>query len=583
MTEIPIVIVGDADAVRQAKLQDVMSLFNVETHSTGTFEELMILARRFRARMKILAIAADLRHSDRVEKFSLEGHLQQANRVRSGAQLWVIASGELPQMTEAAPSVTPVWPLGDREEVFRKLQDVLWRFRRLPSVELQSSDEILREQILGLNEDRDLEAAKKVVAELALQFVDWSVVKVGRLTQGLSGAQVFKISSDSKEYALKLIRKSYGSGEDWKLRAEADIPDEIPGNIFPYKTHMPRLVSPKYGRNSPAKVASTEGWAAICYDFLGGSTMGPTLDLYTALTEPVSDAQRGAQTTEEFRHACLQNVISWLRENWYKNVQREKLAVWDRSDAEKYRYPTYPPYRLSARNKALTLGFLASDDARLLGPRLILDWVDHKERIWRFLSNDDPLDPTKPTPWHQERLVVTLGPAHGDFNARNVILWEKDLKHPFFIDFPMFQKCGHALQDFARMELEIKAQLMDQQTDTPSGDLQALSWTWNQMALWQEMEAHLLSPAWEEPFAASVGGYRENVNLAYSLIRQLRTVARGLQEDGKGPDCPPFWIEYRLPLLFHTLRIIGYSVPLFKRLFSVFSASAILKQLQTDA
>jgi hypothetical protein len=209
----------------------------------------------------------------------------------------------------------------------------------------------------------------------------------------------------------------------------------------------------------------------------------------------------------------------------------------------------------------------------LLGPRRMNDWEDHKNRVWSFVG-----DGTCP-PGLKGELPMVLSAAHGDLNSRNAFLWEEYPDQPFLIDFPMFQYRGHALQDFARLEVEIKIVLMDQRAGTAVRALPALGWTWGQLALWMKLEDHLLSKDWEDDFACQGRGCAENVHLSFELVRDLRKQARGVQQQtlsGGGP--PEFRDEYRPALLYHTLRAITYSAPIFKRLLAVYSASCLLQQ-----
>jgi hypothetical protein len=173
----------------------------------------------------------------------------------------------------------------------------------------------------------------------------------------------------------------------------------------------------------------------------------------------------------------------------------------------------------------------------------------------------------------------SLSPAHGDLNANNLLLWLNEASHPFVIDLPYFQSLGHALQDFARLEVEIKFSLMDRQLDSDPLLLPALDHTDTQISLWNEMEDHLLGKSWADKKTGwRAGGYTENAELCLQLVQNLRARALSIQTqpmDGSAPV--EFLAEYLPALLFHTMRAIGYSsLPVFKRLLAVYSASSVL-------
>jgi len=135
------------------------------------------------------------------------------------------------------------------------------------------------------------------------------------------------------------------------------------------------------------------------------------------------------------------------------------------------------------------------------------------------------------------------------------------------------------MQDFARLEVEVKFQLMDHQHGTDATRLPALGWTWNQLDLWRDLEDRLNTEEWHVTPASVQLADRcgENVGLAHQLTCHLRRAASEVQQQAlDGPDACAFLVEYRPALLFQTLRAIGYSsLPIFKRLLAVYSASVL--------
>ena len=156
-----------------------------------------------------------------------------------------------------------------------------------------------------------------------------------------------------------------------------------------------------------------------------------------------------------------------------------------------------------------------------------------------------------------KRMSVLLSPAHGDLNSSNLLLWLDDLSHPFLIDFPSYQTNGHALQDFARLEVEVKFMIMDRQ-NIP-GAAPALDYTHSQLPLWKEFEDHVLAaelpdpgPVWQN------NGHRESVDICLQLLQKLRACAIEIQKVKRSESDPDFFTEYLPPLFYHTLHAISY-------------------------
>jgi hypothetical protein len=481
----------------------------------------------------------------------------------------VIYSGPQPKQ-ELPPGASAVQFAPTTDGFVTKLGVFLTGYDRLPKASLEN-EAALREQVRDLDIDQhDQERGKRILEQLVARFFDWPAVTVGQLTPGLSGARVFRIEGVGT-YVLKLARDT----DRWKLEQEVIRNPLVPGGVAKVRLNKPDLKACRYGEQGNSHIASHGRWCAVCYDYLGGREFGKLLDLYTVLTAPPAQLPTEAQgRLADFRRERLGTLLAWLCGNWYeKGAKRVSQEIWDTRHGDDYRYEDVPPYRLAARHKSAILRFLHSEEASLLGPRRMKDWEVHKKRVWSFVG-----DGTCPAGLKGEFPMV-LSAAHGDLNSRNAFLWEEHPRQPFLIDFPMFQEHGHALQDFARLEVEIKFVLMDQQAGTAVKALPALGWTWGQLALWRKLEDHLLSEGWEDDFTCKGRGCAENVSLSFELVRDLRKQARNVQrKPPSGDAAPEFRDEYRPALLYHTLRAITYSAPIFKRLLAVYSASCLLQQ-----
>jgi hypothetical protein len=335
-------------------------------------------------------------------------------------------------------------------------------------------------------------------------------------------------------------------------------------------------------------LAQYKNWYAIGYDFLGGEKFGTLIDLETIIIGAAtkleektagtnfSTATPASSTIGLRRVGFLEATLDWLCRNWYMNskyCRREMRKVWDTTDAPE-KYPSMPPYQLGGKNKGLILSFLDSSLAAM-GQTFFSDWPQLCKRVWDLVEKTG-----EPSGRHllDRELPFILSPAHGDLNGANVMLWLDQFCHPFLIDFPFFQKQGHALQDFARLEVEIKLSLLDRQADSSAGPLPAGDLTFSQLPLWKEMEDHLLGDDWNQPKKNwTADGFKDNVELSLLLIQSLRSRAVSVQEQIAGTDNGGFMDEYKPALLYHTVRAIGYSsLSTFKRLLAVYSAGQII-------
>jgi hypothetical protein len=253
---------------------------------------------------------------------------------------------------------------------------------------------------------------------------------------------------------------------------------------------------------------------------------------------------------------------------------RVPRPLWDCRDRAAEKYPDLPPYQLSGSSKEYIIGFLDSRDVKM-GKAFFDRWKDRVDLLKRFVERqrNGPERMFKREP-------VIVSPAHGDLNAKNVMLWlNKTLSLPFLIDFAMFQKLGHALQDFAKLETEIKFSIMDRQEGAPVSKLPAADHTYSQIFLWKQLEDHLLGDNWRRKKSRwSRGGYLKNVELCLEYIQLIRDYGQHVQrQDLRLKPTLTFLEEYRPALLFHTLKAIGYDdLPIFKRLLAIYSASSLL-------
>jgi hypothetical protein len=416
----------------------------------------------------------------------------------------------------------------------------------LPDLDFDPSERTLREQIRSLSKQRNLDEGKEILKHLIRWFFDSNNATIERLGQGLSGARVFllqiKESAKTKSYVLKLTPEQ----NLWKLEEEVkkhERATEFTGTP-PFRVHLPPL-HPCHNQQS-TYIARYKNWAAVCYDYLGDKKIGGIIDLETLLVCSLKELHNKTSGSKlhdrhfasgkpltESRSDIFGGFLSWLCEEWCQangKAERGMSQLWLTADCPPKKYTTLPPYQLKGKEKGQILNFLDSKDAEKVA-RLLPRWDEHREKVWAFVEKNG--EPTGLAAL-DEPVSVILSPTHGDLNANNAMLWLEHADHPFLIDFPFFQESGHALQDFARLEVEIIYALTD------------------------------------------------NIEHCLDLIQRLRQKAEAVQarQDKPTDHCPGFFAEYLPALLYYTLREIGYpSRTVFKRLLAVYSASQILTQL----
>jgi hypothetical protein len=488
------------------------------------------------------------------------------------------------------------------------------------------SNRQLRAQISALSLDGLLKEGEDQLYSLISNSINCQEadrIQIKQLGQGKSGAQVFHLivshraNKSSKSADDHYILKLSETGDLWKLRAEVKGYQDAhkSTNFSDYERHIPRLQKahfPRYKKDSTHPehwhIASSWRWDAIHYDFLGANILSDCMALETALiSEPSKLRERAARAGNptyiiasldqksvlEFRLKFLEHVLDGLCRIWYLNkelVERKSRTLWQAKDRLEREYASFPAYCFKKRTRQWVQSFLDSNDAEI-GKRLSeggmvptpagsLSWDVCCSKVLNLVSErkENGLGVLK------QKQAVILSPVHGDLNASNVFLWLRTEKFPFLIDLPFYQEKGHALQDFARLEVEFKFALMDRQEESPTDQLPAFDQTPAQAALWREMENHLLNhptdlgarTAWQS------AGFLQNVELTYQLVQKVRQKAKEVQQQkifGGGP-AEEFESEYFPALLYHTVLAIGYpSLSIFKRCLAVYSAGSIMNKL----
>lgn len=504
----------------------------------------------------------------------------------------------------------------ERQQIINEIAGMNRKLARrlfLPKiVPWKEDDRVLRAQIRAFGDGK--KTGEEVLGELIAGCLDCREVTIERLKQGKSGAAIFRVrhlevteesGTQEKEFVLKLCNASNNENIEREVEGYQGVQDCFPNKE--YDPHIPKLRPPLKQKDPHHPIEKyifrENGWAAIRYDFLGGGKFGKFIDLEKTLILPARDllyitektpikdevlskiknlptepALLGLAMARATRLYILDRILTWLKPNLYHRAWETRGKLWEFDEDKHEKYAARPPYSLSRRTKEEIASFLDSNEANKLGERFFEPhWDGVLHQVWEFIERS-----TIPKKLDRESLIVR-SPVHGDLNANNILFW-LDTPRPFLIDFPFFQKDGHALQDLAQLEVEIEFALMDRQIDSDPHHLKAYDYTYSQMSLWQEVENCLLSEkswhhkkdSWSQLF------YLDNVELCLEMVQEVRKCAWAVKENFV-PNLQPkdFFDGYFAALLYHTLRAIGYdSLSVFKRLLAVYSAGKIIERMK---
>lgn len=456
--------------------------------------------------------------------------------------------------------------------------------RVLALCRLPAPDQILRQMIRSIDNEGDLQRGTDILNELAAKLWTSPAPRFSRLTQGYSGAKVFRVDflagGNQESYAIKVTARR----DFWKLQNELDKWQEIEGalDLRGLRRFIPHLHVPAQREMPHGLWVSTNDLHAVAYQFLGAD-LGRFLSLSDAYLFSTASLAQMTQSVpcgsriSSLGELVVAEVLLRLRKAWYsKATIASDTILWGLTEPQRgTTVGVQPPYTLSAWQRAHILGALESfEKVSRLGPRLLKNtWRQDCQDVSNWLVSGPPSGTRL-----NNRLPVVMSPVHGDLNSSNILFWV-DESQPFLIDFACYQSSGHTMQDFARLETEVKYALMDRESDSP---LRALDLTETQLDIWCLAEDRLASERWEE-----MPNLRKNSRLtkrAVKLIQYIRGEGSQVQREAfsrSGEQPGDFLTEYFAALLYHTLRTIGYeSLSPFKRLLAVYSAARLIRSLK---
>jgi hypothetical protein len=584
------VLIAEPDTQRFEELQRTLEgAFELKVFKARTLIEIRDLCKSEIDDLKLVLLTKPLPHSDQRQCVPLQSCFTQLQGMKlgvgCGALIGYIYAGDEEQFVDVA-DVDLFVPFPGSDTAKTKFLDCFEGFflnRRLPRVVLDD-DPLLKELVRALGNDRGLEDGQQKLRGFLSEFLHHPQLTIYRLQSGFSGACVYRVQAQSQSGNLQYLIKV--SRDCWKLKEETERHANVIGGIPGLREYKAKLLKPRNELQNDGYIVSYGNWHAVCFEYLGGGAFGSSLNLQDALIMPPKRIDARLLTTADdpdgvsrYRSHFLNILLDWLKREWCTNhnhVGREVHQPWSTVSADDQKYNPFPPYKLTGQVKGWILEFFDGIGAQM-GNRLLPDWSTTADLVKRFVCSDGIPASSK----LEVHVSMILSPAHGDLNANNVLFFPELPDPIFLIDFAMYQKCGHALQDFARLETEIKYALMDCQQDSPVNELPGFDSTPGQFQLWLELENHLLGNIWREPKTWSSTGFRRNLDLTLQLVQSIRTVAGDIQKQNLQSGLPPsFEDEYLYPLLYHTLQAITYrSLSPFKRLLAVHSSAELLRKV----
>ena len=484
--------------------------------------------------------------------------------------------------------VSPIIARNDTRLVERLEQYMEPRPPRLPVLDEKNWPGTLSNQVRWLNPDGILSKGKELIQHLVWQL-DPTIRKFQliQLGQGFSGSSVFRLGkierepkkSASPDLVLKLTRQD--PHQEYKCQHELKFHDQIKDSLNKWPLeHVPNLIA-----TSGGEPAECDRWLAVMYFCVSHKDLC-VADLERVVIEPErchAEAQKKSKAMQpvaanQLSEHVLKNLFGLL-EQWYAGAKSPQVRVnplWATDHAPSNKPPAFPSYRFTSWEKKDILEAICGLDH--YGQSLpAADWETSRQQVLRLIGADEaaklPEALTVPRP-------LLLSRVHGDLNANNV-LFELQSGLVLFIDFACFQQQGHLVQDFARLEVALKIELMGREVDGPAGrDLNT-----TEFGYWCDAEKWLQS--WPDESAADLGstGISLSSRRMFELCALIRRSAEGihsrLAKKCKG-EKPDFQLSYEAALLYHTVRSIRFaSRPHLKRIFSVYSARLLADRLDS--
>ena len=503
-----------------------------------------------------------------------KGHVQIIQILDEESRAWVSGTGE--GRVEIATDA-------DDSELERALED--WLPSRPAPPQLPTLDDLRTHDVRVFRMVRNLGPnAVDTVRELVFQLFPEAVgqVELRWLGEGYSTSQLFRIAFSSEEHVRhdRVLKLTPASQRQKCLDELANYPVVASEHERKYGDLVPLVYRNQSGACTPngePGLAAFGEWVALGYDFFGGEDE-EFCDLAEAYLLPhqtrLANLRRcDADPAQRVLECCLNPV----RSRWYMKGTIENLALWSADDKERTAAPyRMPPYGFRSAEKRAFSKML--HNLERYGDCLLMTTWEQQFRvverlIWDGFESSCDLVRT-PVP-------VLLSQTHGDMNGGN-LRCNVDQERGFLIDLACYRSSNHTLQDFARLEVEVKLVLMDTGPDcNPHHDLGP-----NGFGAWVYIENTLSRDNWRGELEVAMDA-SQCAKRALKLISFIRRQAWETQQ-ALGARCAEsqmdfgrFLPAYRVALLYETIRAIGWSsLPIPKRVLAVHSAATLLEMLE---
>ncbi len=426
-----------------------------------------------------------------------------------------------------------------------------------------------------------------ILSKLVPEISNYELFQIG---QGHSGANVFGVSFNDPNNSGKHLHRvlkltSSDPREKWKCLHEVEQYTNIEKEIGDCGDTdiriIPRIIGIRYGNSSKLMPVVQANWLGILYSFIW-SNLYHVVDFEKAYLDPNECWQHiqktksfGCKNSDELAINFIEKFFKLFQIAQIKLNQIKKIALWSFEEASDTKPIIFPPYRFRFWEKSKILG--STNTLAYYGESLLKSkWNEISEKVLSCIHENSSYQTSYDNLFNKNPVLLT--PVHGDLNAKNLLL---SLEHgvPFLIDLACYQSKGHYVQDYARLEVAIKFELMGREIDNK---LEGKDINSNSFYDWCKAEDWLCKWYNSRKKIPEISCNLETTSRAFSNCYLLRKIAKDNHDKiiSSSTLKSNFWHSYFAALLYHTIRAIRYdSLPHLKRIFAIYSAAKIVDSI----
>lgn len=405
-------------------------------------------------------------------------------------------------------------------------------------VEYQKDDLRINEQINMIGENTLMHILVQLYSNI-------KQVKLEYLSPGFSGSIVLSgrvVTQEPPDYFVLKIS-----------RDESSIKKELENLKIIRRSGMAGRLAPDLRGN---KIAWSNGWYAIAYEHIGAG----------GESEKVKNFKKFYRENGNDIEIKLDNIFTRLYTYWYKPEEN------NHEDKSGYRL-WQDCYNYDEKTKSKILSRLDVLKPYFINVYKSPEAENHLQTVRTFIEHET----IENISINGFQCNTMLCQVHGDLNSRNILFITDE---PIFIDFATYKPCnlpeddyndsdkmqgGHVLDDYAKMEAEIKFVLMDSENYKDIDIARLPTWVEAENKL-LEMEFSYNSDSDMENKLGIIK--EESVKKACRLICIIRKMSQDAYSKSKD--------QYLIALLHHTLKyLLEPEVTDAKQLYVVYSAATI--------